>query len=75
MFFFYCRLVELADYCGPDLEDLSGCQCPTARDLLAKGELTCATVAEKDSSPPACPKGCRVCEFCMVLEGCEDIYD
>jgi hypothetical protein len=68
-------LVELADYCGPNLEDLSSCECPTAGTLLAKGVLTCASRSEKDSSPPACPKGCPVCEFCMVLEGCEDIYD
>jgi hypothetical protein len=69
------RLLELAGYCGPDLEDLSGCKCPTAGDLLAGGTITCASVSEKNGSPPACPKDCPVCEFCMVLEGCEDIYD
>lgn len=69
------RLLELADFCGPDLEDLTGCRCPTAGDLLAEGALTCARPDQKNSSPPACPTGCPVCEFCMVLEGCEDIYD
>lgn len=70
------RLLELAHSCDTsNLENLSGCECPTAREMLREEILTCATIAEKDSSPPACPKGCPVCEFCMVLEGCEAIYD
>lgn len=68
------RLIELAKYCGDDLEDLSGCECPPARELLADGTLVCATGNELGVSPPACPEDCPVCEFCMVLEGCEDIY-
>lgn len=69
------RLTELAKYCGDDLEDLSGCECPPARKLLADGTLACATENELGMSPPACPEDCPVCEFCMVLEGCADIYD
>ena len=67
--------MELADSCDLDLDDLSKCECPSAGDLLEEGILTCANPDQKNKSPPACPKGCSVCEFCMVLEGCEDIYD
>jgi hypothetical protein len=74
VFILLLRLSELAIYCGDNLDDLSACECPPARELLADGTLVCASKSQLGMSPPACPEGCPVCEFCMVLEGCEDIY-
>jgi hypothetical protein len=80
---FFVRLFELAQSCNAEAYDSSfdmaalllpsaGCKCPTAAALLANGTIECATVATM--SPPACPYNCPVCEVCVVVSGCPNIY-
>merc|ERR1712151_1296536 len=38
---------------------------------MGLGEVSCAT---SSSSEYACPSGCNVCQTCMMLLGCNDIY-
>ena len=66
-------LWELTLSCDPDnLDSLLNCQCPTAEALLASGEISCA---KKPTDKNACPADCEVCKTCMVIIGCDDIYD
>ena len=66
-------LWDLTLTCDPnDLENLTDCQCSTAQGLFDSGILTCAEAG--DPSPPACPADCTVCQTCLVLLGCPDIY-
>ena len=66
-------LWDLTLTCDPDdLENLTNCQCSTAQNLFDAGIIECAE--NSSSSPPACPADCTVCQTCMVLLGCPDIY-
>ena len=64
---------ELTLTCDPDnLDTLKDCQCPTAAALLEAGDIKCAKNPHKKN---ACPEDCEVCKTCMVIIGCEDIYE
>lgn len=52
-------------------ETFEGCQCTAAGILFDMGSLQCA---DSDKSEFACPKHCSVCQSCMMLMGCEDVY-
>eukprot|EP00814_Leptocylindrus_danicus_P001795 CAMPEP_0116019092 /NCGR_PEP_ID=MMETSP0321-20121206/9026_1 /TAXON_ID=163516 /ORGANISM="Leptocylindrus danicus var. danicus, Strain B650" /LENGTH=305 /DNA_ID=CAMNT_0003489587 /DNA_START=129 /DNA_END=1046 /DNA_ORIENTATION=- len=68
-------LWDLTLTCDPDdLENLTNCQCSTAQNLFDAGIIECADTENSSSSPPACPADCTVCQTCMVLLGCPDIY-
>jgi len=62
---------DLALTCD-DVTTFEGCQCSTAIELFDRGSLQCAKQGQ--TSPPACPRNCKVCQTCMVLMGCDDIY-
>lgn len=63
-------LWDLALTCE-DLSTLEGCECTFAEEYESLGEVSCAT---SSSSEYACPAGCNVCQTCMMLLGCDDIY-
>ena len=66
-------LWELTLTCDPDnLDTLLNCECPTAEALLESGDIKCA---KKPSDKNACPSDCEVCQTCMIIIGCDDIYD
>jgi hypothetical protein len=71
LFLSLCRMWDLAFSCQ-DLETYNGCQCKFASMRFNDGEITCAKPG--DPTPPACPTDCSVCQTCMVLLGCDDIY-
>jgi hypothetical protein len=54
-----CRLFDLARTCN---EDLEGCECATAENLIDEGIIRCATEDERFTNPPACPYECPICE-------------
>ena len=58
------------------MENLTNCQCSTAENLFDAGIIECADAEDVNSnnSPPACPADCTVCQTCMVLLGCPDVY-
>jgi len=64
-------LWDLALSCD-DVDTLTGCKCTFAEELLYAGKIECAKTGDK--SPPSCPEDCNVCQTCMTLLGCEDIY-
>jgi len=41
---------------------------------LDSGMLRCAGTLQDDPRY-VCPDDCEVCQLCMVVEGCPDIYD
>ena len=47
------------------------CECPTAGTLLKAGVLKCA---DSLTSSYACPEECEVCQVCLIVIGCKNIY-
>jgi len=63
-------LFELAATCS-NADTLTDCECPSAAALLESGDLMCA----KDvTSASSCPSDCEVCQVCMEVSGCSNIY-
>jgi len=65
-------LWDLALTCDDDTT-LDGCYCAFAERLFNEGSIQCATSDSRNI--PYCPDSCSVCQTCMVLLGCEDIYN
>ena len=63
-------LWDLALTCE-DLSTLEGCKCTFAEEYQSIGEVSCAT---SPYSSNACPEECSVCQTCMTLLGCHDVY-
>jgi len=55
------------------LQTFEGCECKLAKQLFDAGKIECAR--SDDVSSKACPAACSVCQTCMTLLGCEDIYE
>eukprot|EP00586_Coscinodiscus_wailesii_P023883 CAMPEP_0172504362 /NCGR_PEP_ID=MMETSP1066-20121228/178081_1 /TAXON_ID=671091 /ORGANISM="Coscinodiscus wailesii, Strain CCMP2513" /LENGTH=195 /DNA_ID=CAMNT_0013280529 /DNA_START=192 /DNA_END=776 /DNA_ORIENTATION=- len=64
-------LWDLALSCDND-KTLDGCRCTFAEQLFSQGEIQCAS--KYGDYAHRCPADCSVCQTCMTLLGCEDIY-